>query len=285
MRGLHDPATLPHHQIMRLSSHVSIVRTSLMALSLLTSGCVAAPAAFTPMQPIGPDQYSHRHFDDVLHDHVKDGVVDYPAIADDIRFPAYVAQLDHIDPNAFTTKEERLAFWINAYNAFAIQGILDGLSPETLWGRYQYFLARKYRVGGVEVNLYDLERAILIRDFREPRIHFAIVCASRSCPKMRSEAYQASRLHEQLDDQARAFINDTSKNRFDRAERVARLSKIFDWFDDAFIAHSGSLIEYVRRYVADADLQQELDPHRYSVRFMDYDWKLNGPSPTAMREK
>lgn len=253
---------------------------------LLPAGCIAVPAAFTPMQPIGPAEYSTRLFDEVLHDHVKDGTVDYAGIAKDIRFPSYVAQLDHVDPNAFSTMEEQLAFWINAYNAFAIQGIVDGLSPATLWGRYEYFIEHTYRVGGQEVNLYDLERAILIKRFREPRIHFAIVCASRSCPKLRAEAYVANHLHEQLDDQARDFINDMQKNQFDKGRRTARLSKIFSWFDHEFIAYSGSLVDYVRRYVTDPDLQQDLDPKHYDVEFMKYDWRLNGtPPPLQHRMK
>ena len=272
---------------MSKSANHQIIKSTHFGVSLLfmLAGCVFVPAAFTPMQPIGPDQYSPRGFEEVLRDHVQDGTVDYPGIAEDIRFPSYVGQLDHVDPNAFSTREEQLAFWINAYNAFAIQGILDGLSPETFWGRYKYFIKRHYRVGGEEINLYDLERSILVKRFREPRIHFAIVCASRSCPKLRSEAYVASRLHDQLDDQARNFINDTSKNQFDRAQRVARLSKIFDWFDDAFIAHSGSLIEYVRRYVTDSELRQDLDPSRYTVKFMDYDWSLNGLRPKKAEAK
>src|SRR6185295_18222238 len=163
-----------NHQIGRSTNFLG----SLLLIAVL-AGCVAVPAAFTPMQPVGPDQYSSKLFDEVLREHVKDGTVDYPAIAKDSRFPAYIAQLDHVDPNAFSTKEERLAFWINAYNAFAIQGILDGLSPETFWGRYKYFIKCQYRVGGEVLNLYELERSILIKRFREPRIHFAIVCASR----------------------------------------------------------------------------------------------------------
>lgn len=252
----------------------------IILLPLLLAGCVAYPAAFTPRQPIAPDQYSHRQFEEVLREHVhQDGMVDYPAIAKDVRFTSYVAQLDHVDPNAFPTKEERLAFWINAYNAFAIQGILDGFSPQSLWGRYEYFIKCRYRVGGEETNLYDLERSILIKQFHEPRIHFAIVCASRSCPKLRAEAYSAADLRDQLDAQARDFINDPSKNQFDGIGRTARLSKIFDWYDDEFIAHSGSLGEYVARYVTDPELRRDLAANRYDVEFIRYDWRLNGPAP------
>ncbi|MDX1411553.1 MAG: DUF547 domain-containing protein, partial [Nitrospirales bacterium] len=176
---------------------------------------------------------------------------------------------------------DRLAFWINAYNAFAIQGILDGYSPTTWVGRYTYFVSRDYLVGGARVNLYAVERAILIPEFREPRIHFAIVCASRSCPKLRSWAYSPDKLDQQLDDSARLFINDPNRNVFDRQQKVAYLSKIFDWFTDDFVSHSGSLTKYVAQYVEDPKLAEELVQETYRVEFLEYDWTLNGIPPTT----
>jgi hypothetical protein len=115
----------------------------------------------------------------------------------------------------------------------------------------------------------------------DPRIHFAIVCASRSCPKLRSEAYRAPRVNAQLEEGARAFVNDPARNRFDRASREARLSKIFDWFDADFAARSGSLTAYLGQYVADEGLGRDLATEPYSVEFLTYDWNLNGPRPVA----
>jgi len=252
-------------------------------LILVLAGCSTVPESFTPLQPLPPEQVSHRLFDEVLHAHVRDGLVDYPAIAKEARFGAYLRHLTRVDPNALPTRDERLAFWINAYNAFAIQGILEGLSPGTFFGRYEYFIKRRYQVGGAMINLYDLERAVLLKEFKEPRIHFAIVCASRSCPRLRSEAYAAQGLTAQLEESARLFINDPVRNRFDRASREARLSKIFDWFDEDFAARSGSLLGYVKRYVSDQSLSRELDTEPYSVEFLTYDWSLNGPQPVAMQ--
>ncbi|MDE3225900.1 MAG: DUF547 domain-containing protein [Nitrospirota bacterium] len=211
-----------------------------------------------------------------------DGVVNYPGIAADSRLEAYLRELDRIDPNSLPTREARLAFWINAYNAFAIKGILDGYSPGTLAGRYQYFLGRDYLVGGEKITLYDLERNLLIPDFRDPRMHFAIVCASRSCPKLRSEAYHASRLDAQLDESARVFINDPARNRFDRENRVASLSMIFKWFEKDFAAQGGSVLGYVARYVTDQGLARDLESSPYTIEFLEYDWRLNGPAPKTM---
>ena len=157
-----------------------------------------------------------------------------------------------------------------------MKGIIDGYSPQTVWGRYRYFIGRDYYVGGRPINLYNLERDLLIPDFRDPRIHFAIVCASRSCPKLASRVYSPDRVDEQLDDSARIFINDPTKNRFDSIQKIAYLSKIFDWFEKDFVAHSGSLLKYVAQYVTDPKVARELKANRYRVEFVDYDWTLNG---------
>lgn len=243
-------------------------------LLLLPAGCSHAPDSFDPADPIVPSEFSHRLFDETLRAHVTDGIVDYPGISRDSRFRGYIQQLDRLDPNALPTPQDRLAFWINAYNAFAIQGILDGYSPLTLWGRYRYFIARDYGVGGRGIDLYDLEQKILIPTFHEPRIHFAIVCASRSCPKLQSWAYTAARLEQQLDQSARDYINDPTRNRFDRERRVAALSMIFKWFEEDFARPAGSLLRYVKPFVADPAVAAELESYR--VEFLEYDWRLNG---------
>lgn len=242
----------------------------------LQSACSSAPRSFVPIEPIPLSEFSTQYFDEVLHTHVKDGVVNYPAIAQDDRLQLFIWQLDRFNPSMLPSRQHSLAFWINVYNAFAMKGILDGYSPQTVWGRYRYFIAHDYYVGGRPINLYNLERDLLIPDFRDPRIHFAIVCASRSCPKLPSQVYSPDRLDQQLDDSARLFINDPAKNRFDSINRIAHLSQIFKWFEKDFAAHSGSLLNYVAQYVADPKIARELKANRYRVEFVDYDWALNG---------
>jgi hypothetical protein len=254
-----------------------MMRWTLVVLgSVLLAGCSAVPKVFHPAQPIPPNEFSHQAFDEVLRAHVKDGVVDYPGMAKDPRFSLYLDQLSRVDPNALPGRQHRLAFWINAYDAFAIEGILDGYSPLTTIGQWRYFIGKQHRVGGEPINLYDLEKKLLIPDFREPRIHFAIVCASQSCPKLRSQAFTADRLDAQLEENARAFVNDPTKNRFDRENQVAYLSKIFEWFEPDFRAHGESLLNYVRRYVGDPELAADLATQPYRVEFLEYDWHLNG---------
>ncbi|MCC6139228.1 MAG: DUF547 domain-containing protein [Nitrospira sp.] len=250
-----------------------------MAIGLmLLVGCSTVPTSYSPVVPLAPKEFSHQPFDRVLHAHVRGGNVDYPGVQGDRRFDQYLQYLDRIDPNSLP-KDDRLAFWINAYNAYAIKGILDGYSPGTWVGRYRYFIGRTYRAGGASLNLYDLERGVLIAQFHEPRMHFAIVCASASCPKLQSWVYEAAQLDQQLEQVARGFINDSSRNRFDRANKVAYLSKIFDWFAGDFSAQAGSVTQYVARYVLDEDLARDLAAQRYRIEYLDYDWSLNGSTP------
>ncbi len=216
----------------------------------------------------------HHDFDQILAANVADGVVNYPGIATDPRFPGYLRKLAAALP-ADTPQNEQLAFYINAYNALAIKGILDGHSPSSLLGRYKYFKSIQYTVAGQNMNLYDLEREVII-PFREPRIHFAIVCASESCPPLRAEAYSADRLDAQLDEQARTFLSDSSKNRIEPDKKTLRLSKIFDWFPEDFSDHSGSVQKYVAQYVDDKNIAAALRADEYKIKFLKYDWNLNG---------
>jgi hypothetical protein len=256
----------------------SMIRLAAAFGFMVLAGCSTVPASYSPARPLAPGAFSHRPLDQVLQAHVRDGEVNYPAILVDPRFVQYLEDLDRVDPNRLP-KDEQLALWINAYNAYAIKGILDGYSPGTWVGRYRYFIGRTYCVGGASLNLYDLERDILIAQFHEPRMHFAIVCASASCPRLQPWAYDAAELNRQLEQGAREFINDPARNRFDRANRVAYLSKIFDWFTEDFEAKAGSLQRYVAQYVRDPVLAQELATVPYRIEFLDYDWGLNGPAP------
>jgi hypothetical protein len=253
-----------------------------MGLLLALASCSSGPSSFRPANPIPSAEFSHAIFGAALSAHVKDGVVDYPAIQTDDRQEAYLRQLDRVDPNAFVTRNERLAFWINAYNAFAIKGIVDGYSPVSYMGRYRYFIGQEYRVGGGAITLYDLERQVLIRQFHEPLIHFAIVCASTSCPRLQPWAYLPHELDRQLDHAARAFINDPTRNRFDRKRKVASLSKIFDWFAEDFSAAAGSTLAYAARYIRDPELARDLVESDYRIEFLEYDWSLNGIPPKGV---
>jgi hypothetical protein len=218
----------------------------------------------------------HAPFDALLRANVKAGVVNYPGFQDSAGFRRYVDDL--AKPARLDSKAETLAYYVNAYNALAIQGILDGLSPSSLLGRARYFKFKEWPLNGRNITLYDLEHQVL-RPLGEPRIHFAIICASKSCPFLRSEVYTPGKLDAQLDEQARQFVNDSFRNRFDKTSRTAHLSEIFKWFDEDFHGPDGSTQKYIARYVADAEVAQGLGGDAYKVDWIDYDWNLNGTPP------
>ena len=125
------------------------------------------------------------------------------------------------------------------------------------------------------INLNDLERKVII-PIGEPRIHFAINCASTSCPKLRPHVFSAEELETQLKHAAEEFINDTSRNYFDSTMKVANISKIFDWFEEDFVKHSGSVQKYLSQYVTDAEIAKQLHNEEYKIKYIKYDWSLNG---------
>ncbi len=215
-----------------------------------------------------------KSWDALLGEAVSEGFVDYSQWADNPDFDALVDQIAASDPSQMT-REQKLVFYINAYNILAARGILDGSSPSSLWGRYVYFKRDKYQVAGEEISLYDLEHDRIL-PLGEPRIHFAIVCASMSCPILRSEAYTLERLDTQLHDAAVGFINDNARNQFDTDARKAKVSSIFNWFKDDFVQSAGSLQAYLAPYVADEGTAALLAEGALKVRYLKYDWNLNG---------
>lgn len=219
----------------------------------------------------------HGLFDSVLKAHVKDGQVDYPGVAADKSYAGYLEQLAKTPVPS--TKHDTLVFYINAYNALAIKGIIDGRAPSNTFTRHLFFKSAKYPLTGGEINLHNIEHEIL-RKLDEPRIHFAIVCASSSCPKIRNDVFSVARLEEQLDESTRDFINDPTRNRFDKKEKIAYLSQIFKWFDMDFEKSAGTVQKFIARYVSDAEVAKDLAADGYNVKYLDYSWSLNGTPPT-----
>ena len=214
-------------------------------------------------------------YDEILLQNVRNGFVDYDRLAADARFDSFIEQLGSADVASRNTDDERLALYINAYNAFAIQGIVNGYSPESWWSRRTFFKRQKYLLNGEEISLEALEHDRII-PIGDPRIHFSIVCASLSCPRLSSNAYQPETINVQLHDAAKRFINDATRNRFDLDRRIAFLSKIFEWYVDDFETAGGSTQRYLARFVNDAQVQDALRRDEFELRYLDYDWNLNG---------
>ena len=206
----------------------------------------------------------------------EEGKVDYLAfMAHEAELQAYLQTLsDHHPDKEKWTQEEQMAYWINAYNAFTVQLIIEHYPLESIKDIKRWnipFLNTPWtikfiKIGGKRYNLDAIEHKILRKQFNEPRIHFAIVCASISCPRLLNEAYTADKLTEQLNMQAKHFINDLSKNRI--SPDKLQISKIFSWFSGDF-TKNGTLIEYLNKY-ADEQINPDAE-----ISYLDYNWNLN----------
>ena len=213
--------------------------------------------------------------DAVLEKRARNGGFDYAGAdgQDRKRLAAYATNLGDAQPAAMTADEKK-AFYINAYNVFAIETILanPGKKITDIGGAFN---REKHRVGGEMLTLDDIENRL--RDLKDARIHFAIVCASKSCPPLAPHAYTAAGLNEALERQGRAFVNDPAKNVIDRAKGRVALSKIFHWDRKEFERDGGTLVKFVSRYVGDAATASWLAAYAKDPGFLTYDWSPNQP--------
>ncbi|MBK8580751.1 MAG: DUF547 domain-containing protein [Flavobacteriales bacterium] len=223
-----------------------------------------------------PPANMHSSWNELLQGHMHDGLVDYKGLVKEKdKLHAYCKSLSSTPPADNWSKNDQLAFWINTYNAFTVQLIVDNypvksikdLNPSvsvplvhTVW------TSTKFNIGDKEYSLDDVENKVLRGKLDEPRIHFAINCASISCPPLRNEAFTGERVQEQLDDQARKFINNPNYNRVSKDK--SELSKIFSWFSGDF-KKQGTVIDFINQYSkVKMDANAELS-------YMNYDWNLN----------
>ena len=219
----------------------------------------------------------HNSWNELLQQHVDStGNVNYKGfIADSIKLNQYLNLLASNVPNDNWSEKEKLAFWINFYNAFTVKLIVDHYplqSIKEIGSMIQIpFVNTPWQKEFIKLgdNYYDLdniEHDIIREKFNEPRVHFALVCAAKSCPTLRNEAYEAKYLEKQLTDQAITFLNDPRKNMITESE--LKLSRIFWWFKGDF-TKSKTLIEYINQFTS-IDIKTNAD-----IDHLDYDWSLN----------
>ncbi len=254
--------------------------------ALLLSGMLAAVSPAEASAACEPFDHEHRAWGALLARHVRDGTVDYAAWKREgtASLDAYLASLAAVSPACFAafSEPQQIAFLIDAYNAATVRLVLGeypiasirkiGLLPGAAFRRSFITLPA---VAPGEVSLDDIEHGTLRKRYREPRIHFALVCAARSCPPLRAEAFRAEVLDAQLDDQGRAFLRDPRKNRYDAPERTLRLSEIFDWFSEDFDAAAGSAGAFVAPFLEEPAATAARSPET-RIEFLPYDWSLNG---------
>ena len=227
--------------------------------------------------------FDHSAFDTLLKANVANGMVNYEAFRSAPTFGVYLASLAATDP-ATLSRDEQLAFWINAYNAYTIQLIVAHCETESIRNiNKTLFLKLKgpwsepmAKVGGKNYTLDDIEHRIIRPVYREPRIHMALVCAAMGCPPLRSEAYTGSRLATQLDDQTATFLlKSPSKNRIDLPRRIWHHSMIFGYYKDDFGGSVRDAARFAARWYPDGPERQLLLSGDFVEHQLDYDWTLN----------
>lgn len=229
----------------------------------------------------------HTPFHAILQEYVHGGVTDYAGIAGSgAELDAYLEILAETDPEPFG-REEKLAFWINTYNAFTIKLILNhypGVESIRDIPRGDRWKWRGWIVNGEGVSLDEIEHKIL-RPMGDPRIHFAINCASYSCPLLANESYTAAAIDSQLEAATTLFLADSTrglriadeKGTFGGTNHVAYLSEIFHWFESDFNDAAGSRLDFIIPYT-DGMTRDFLKKYRYDlkVKKLKYNWSLNG---------
>ncbi len=219
----------------------------------------------------------HSIYADLLKNHVKDGMVDYKGFKnDEAKLDQYLKVLENIDTKALS-RNEQFAFYINAYNAWTLKLILDGYpglkSIKDLGGVFKSPWKKEIcRLDGNIFSLDHIEHNILRPRYKDPRVHFGVNCASKSCPPLLAKPYVGTTLDKQLEDSAVGFINNPSYNYF--KGNTLYVSKIFEWFGGDF---NNNIIGYVRKY-ARGDLKKALNKNdsKIKVKYLNYDWSLNG---------
>jgi len=230
----------------------------------------------------------HQLFTQILQDYISNGLVKYKKLKDDRRLDKYIEKLENTDPNKIVNEKNHLAFWINTYNAYTLKFIVNEYPVESIndlhWGGlYLGSLLgttiwddENIVISGTELSLNNIEHDIIRKKFSEERIHFALVCASISCPSPSNEAYEGYKLEKQLNEQAELFFNDATKNKFDKETRTASLSKILSWYSEDFGENEQAILNYAAQFINKEtahDIKSNLS--KWNIKYLPYNWDLN----------
>ena len=236
---------------------------------------VAQVAPAEPVAPTDGSTFDHSNWAAVLAECVSpEGRFAYDRLFNSetltARFDAYIAEIATANVNCLNGKEQ-LAFWINAYNANVVRGVLEHYPVGSVLDLEGFFDRTKHTVAGYELSLNEVENSRIRVVFEEPRVHFALNCASLSCPPLRAEPFNGQQLDSQLEEQATAFLNATTE--VDTNAMEIRLNRILQWFGGDF-DDVGGVREFVARRVPQtAAVRNE----RNVIVFREYDWGLNVP--------
>ncbi len=238
---------------------------------------------------VSMDEIDHTSWDSLLQKYVnRDGLVNYQALkansTDTQQLERYLVALSAANPTVATSRESKLAFWINAYNAVTIRGILREYPTSSIRNHtarlfgYNIWKDLQLYVGGKPYSLEQIEHGVL-RKMSEPRIHFAIVCASISCPRLLNEAYVSDRIEQQLQRNAKDFFGRGPNFRFDTSNHKFYLSSILKWFAEDFGPDQPAQLRRIAEWLPTSDAIDAAKRNAVSIDYLDYDWGLNEQSP------
>jgi hypothetical protein len=233
---------------------------------------------------VSVDQIDHKVWDQILRKYVdKNGLVNYRALrasaADRGKLRAYLEMLSTVNPQTQASRNGQLAFWINAYNAVTVEGILQKYPTTSIrkhtseTGGYNIWKDLKLYVGGNAYSLDFMEHKVL-RTMKEPRIHFAIVCASIGCPRLLNQAYLPKTLNQQLELNSKDFFARKQNFRYDAANRRFYTSAILDWFGKDFGANKAAQLKAISKWFP-TDEAKRAAAAGVQTTTIEYSWKLN----------
>ncbi|MCH8218008.1 MAG: DUF547 domain-containing protein [Planctomycetes bacterium] len=225
---------------------------------------------------------AHSRFDTVLKTYVENGQVDYAGLKSNRReLDRYLSSLAAVDEKEFKTWQasDRLALLINLYNAATLQLIIDHYPVKSIKDIGGFFRGpwkqRVVRLFGKTITLNTLEHEIIRKQFDEPRVHAALVCAAQGCPPLRPEAYVGARLEAQLAEQMRTFLADSTKNHVNVRSGKISLSRIFKWYGKDFTKNGKTLLGSLAPYWPDQAAARLKSRSDWDIAYTDYDWSLN----------
>lgn len=285
-----------------------MIQGNLVALTIVITLAVATPQFMAAPDAWGEETFDHTHalFDSVLQKYVKNGLVNYKQLPNDRKIlHRYLAGISKIewDDYASWSRQQKLALWINAYNALTIEVILryypigkpNPVIPypensirhiEGVWDK------KMWTVAGKKFNLDHIEHVILRKELKEPKIHFVLVCASIGCPLLENRAFSADTIDQRLEEAAKNYIVRDKKVNVDSEKKIVWFPMIFDWFGEDFIdGHSDTslfegrsqiekgLLYFIYERVTGKE-KEMMRKNEFSIQYIPYDWSLNDQSPS-----
>lgn len=233
--------------------------------------------------------HTYRSYNEILKQVVSvkghQSFVDYTQLKSDTnKLDEYTDGIEYIGKNEFDawSREQQIAFLINAYNAFTIQLVLTKYPVDSIKAYGGLFVnspweKKFFTLFGKEATLNIIEHDLLRKLYKEPRLHFVLVCAAKSCPPLRDEAYIPGKLEHQFSKAAINFMRDPERNRFNVDRNKIEISKIFKWYKKDFVSSAGSVNAYVAPLMTDdVELQTLIANKETKIKYLDYDWSLNG---------